>query len=722
MNTDTLSLIFKSSADTVKNSVKTMIGLFQQYSNTLDKTKKSMQGVANATNTTDGNFNKSKQNIDDMTKKLEKMKDAYKAHKKEFDNRMSGATSAIYNPTYNESTNGYESYDKNIRITQDTLDKEKAKINELEAELKELRGETEKPMKSKMIVPKDPAQELRNIGKEAKNSSKETSRLGNAMRGLGSISKSIGSKGFGFLKSKFADFTKGFDKNVDSNIKRIKKLALGLIGVRTAMSVLTKSVNAYLAFDSELQDSLSNSWNMLGSLLAPAIEFVARMFAIATNYVAQFVNALTGINLVAKANAKALQTQAKANAKANKEAQRGLLGMDEITNLPTEPSDGGGGGSAPQIQMDDTIKSFKALDDILKHLKEGQWHLVGEDIAKAINRLLYSIDWKGIKQKAYKFGWNFADFLNGLFEVDWGKIGNTMAESFNTLVLLLKGFVDRFSFIQLGSGLSRMLNHAFLDIDWDTLAQTINTGIKKLGDGIAIFLETFKWGDIGQKFGEFVASIDWGNLLYQAIRNSILLTMGIGDFIISFFEGIFDKLATSISNKVNSIFSNMRNKTVNFNSWLENVGRGLGNSIKSLFVGTINNLIKKLNAFLVPFRSIIVAFGKATGRDFKLDNIKIPYVSLSVGTPNIEAEGLYHLHEGEMVVPKRYNPNTDGYDSGRDNKQIIDLLISLNANMIDYANRPINMNMNGRKVAEAIYDDTQQLEKNKNKSNVMVRS
>ena len=121
------------------------------------------------------------------------MKDAYKAHKREFDNRMSGATSATYNPTYNESTNGYESFDKNIRITQDTLDKEKAKINELEAELKELRGETEKPMKSKMIVPKDSAQELRNIGKEAKNSSKETSRLGNAMRGLGSISKSIGS-------------------------------------------------------------------------------------------------------------------------------------------------------------------------------------------------------------------------------------------------------------------------------------------------------------------------------------------------------------------------------------------------------------------------------------------------------------------------------------------------------------------------------------------------
>lgn len=750
MNTDTLSIIVESTVNKAKNGLKTMINTFQQYSNVLDKTKKSMQGVVTATNSTDNNFAKSKQNIDDMTKKLEKMKNAYKEHQKAFADK-----------TLNQTIVPYISEDKIIKrqfddpeyITQSSLDAEKQKINELEKELKELRGESDKPIQPEIKVPKDSTQGLRNIGKEADESRKKISRLGGIMSSIGSISKSIGSRGFDFLKNKFNDFTKSFGKGVNSNIKEIKKMALGLIGVRTVMSVLTKSVNAYLSFDSELQDSLANSWNMLGSLLAPAIEFVARMFAIATNYIAQFVNALTGINLVARANAKALQTQAKANAKANKEAQRGLLGMDEITNLPTEPS-ASGGESAPQIQMDDTIKSFKALDDILQHLKDGQWHLVGEDIAHNIDDMLSKIDWAKQKQKAYKVGYNFADFLNGLFEVDWGQIGTTIAETMNTFVLTVKGFLDRFSFIQLGGGLARMLNHAFLDFDWTTLAQTINEGIQKVGDGITIFLTTFKWGDIGLKFGEFVASIDWGNLLFTAIKNSILLLKGVAEFIIGFFVGILDKVFPSVGEKI-----------VGFGDWIINSALGilqgignfimsgidfvktqLGNFVKSVasilngikdvgknvakgfangFISAINFFIDGLNTLIKPIKAVLQALSDVTGigKGINFKGAKIPKIpKLATGTPNIETEGLYHLHEGEMVVPKRYNPNTDGYDSGKDNRQIIDLLISLNASMLEYANRPIDINMNSRKVAEAIYDDTQQLDRTRNKSTAVVRS
>lgn len=748
MNMDTLSLVVKSSVDKAKNSVKTMINTFQQYSNVLDKTKQSMQGVANATNTTDSNFNKSKQNIDDLTKKLEKMKNTYRLNQKAFEQRPSGMDSA--QPFYKGSDWITDTTSTEF-ITQKSLNEEKAKIDELEKELKELRGESDKPITPKVVVPKDSAQGLRNIGKEANDSRKKVNLFSASMSKIGGIARSVGSKGFDFLKNKFKDFTKGFSKSVDGNIKEIRKLALGLIGVRTAMSVLTKSVNAYLSFDSALQDSLTNSWNMLGSLLAPAIEFVARMFALATNYIAQFVNALTGVNLVARANAKALQTQAKAT-KGVGEAQRGLLGMDEITNLPTEPS-GAGGDSAPQIQMDDTIKSFKALDDILAHLKDGQWHLVGEDIAHAIDGLLGSINWQDVKQKAYSLGYNFGDFLNGLFEVNWSQIGTTIAETMNTFVSTVQGFLDKFSFIQLGGGLARMLNHAFLDFDWDTLAQTINEGIQKLGDGLAIFLETFKWGDIGLKFGEFVANIDWGNLLFQAIRISILAFQGFTEFLAGFLVGLFwdviepfknefvalgDMLYNFIDGWINSIVEFIRipiDNIINiFRTMVtaiklllkgdllgavKTVGRGLANAI----IIPINGLIAGLNLILYPLRELLSLLAQAGGKNISAKNIRIPKIPLlETGTPNIETEGLYHLHEGEMVVPKRYNPNTDGYDNGMDNKQIIDLLVSLNASMLEYAERPININMNSRKVAEATYDDMQQIDRNRNKSTAVVRS
>jgi hypothetical protein len=517
------------------------------------------------------------------------------------------------------------------------------------------------------------------------------------------------------------------------------------------MSVLTKSVNAYLSFDSALQDSLTNSWNMLGSLLAPAIEFVARMFAMATNYIAQFVNALTGINLVARANAKSLQTQAKAT-KGVGEAQRGLLGMDEITNLPTEPG-GGGGDSAPQIQMDDSIKSFKALDDILQHLKDGQWHLVGEDIARGINKLLYSINWKDLKRKAYRFGYNFGDFLNGLFEVDWSKIGSTFAETLNTWTSLVRGFVDKFSFIQLGKGLGNMLTKSITDVDWVYLAETINKTILGIFSGISTFLRTADWGGIGQSFAEFVKNIDWGGILIGAIKISILSVQGFREFLVNFMVTLFwdviepvkepfiafgDFIYGGINELINTVVTAIGypiNYVINAFRTLVNTVKSLihgdllgsmkhaGKGIANAFISPINRFINGLNTVVSPIADLIKSLAEATGRNINIKKLRIPNIpTLATGTPNIETEGLYHLHEGEMVVPKRYNPNTDGYDNGSDNREIIDLLVSLNASMLEYAERPININMDSRKVAEATYDDMQQIDRNRNKSTAVVRS
>ena len=721
MNMDTIVLTLKSVVSKMINALKEAIAEWKKYDNETTKVANSLNSIATANKSVNDSFKESKQSVSEMSKELQKMQSAYKTHLKVFNEEGRGDNKhTIYNPT--KDTTKFDPDAMQV-ITQESLNEEKRKIDELTVKMKEFSHNVDEQSGKRLptnVVPKEAVDNVKKLGDKAKDSEHKISRLRSVMKSLGSVSKYIGSKGFDFLREKFNIFGKTVEKNVDGNLKHLKKFALGLIGVRTAMSVLTKSVNAYLSFDSDLQDSLTNSWNMLGSLLAPAIEFVARMFALATNYIAQFVNALTGINLVARANAKALQSQAKATNKA-RDAQRGLLGMDEITNLPTEPS---GAGSEPtQIQVDDTIKSLKCLDEILRHLREGQWHLVGEDIARSINKMLKSIDWVSLKEKAYKVGYNFADFLNGLFEVDWGQIGTTIAESFNTFTELIKGFVDRFSFIQLGRGLGNMFNHAFLDIDWATLADTINKGIDGVGDGIGVFLTTFKWGDIGTKFGEFVGSIDWGNMLYQAIKDSLLAMTGLTEFIGGFFEGLFSEVADKISKKVDEIFTGLEDGTIDFNDWIEKAFKRAVKGIANSVIGTLNTLIRKVNNFITPFRALIVAFGNVTGKKWTLDKVSLPMIpTLAVGTPEIETEGLYHLHEGEMVVPKRYNPNTDGYDGNRDNRQIIDLLISLNSSMLEYAERPININMNGRKVAEATYDDMQQIDKNRNKSTAVVRS
>lgn len=719
MDMDTITLYLKSVTDKMTNNLKNAIQTWQQYDNATSKVANGIKNVTNATNSVNSNFSNSKMKAEDLKKELEELTSEYNRQSKAFSERPANMNAVPYNPTKNLEK-GSVGESGSIILTQEKLDREKELLDELQANYNEMVADVEKPVNTPELVPKtgNAVKKFEEAGQKADEASKKVSRLGNVLRSLGSISKNITSKGFDLLKNKFNGFSKDLGKGVSKNVFTIKKLALGLIGVRTAMSVLTKSVNAYLSFDSDLQDSLTNSWNMLGSLLAPAIELVARLFAMATNYIAQFVSALTGIDLVARANAKSLESQAKATQKASK-AQRGLLSMDEITNLPTESSVT----PASQIQIDDTIKSFKLLDDILAHLKEGQWHLVGEDIARGIDNLLGSINWGDIKSKAYKLGYNFADFLNGLFEVDWNQLGNTISETINTFIELVKGFIDKFSFIQLGVGLANMISKAFLNIDWDELAKTINTGIEKIGDGISVFLTTFKWGDIGGKFGDFVASIDWGGLLFEAIKNSLLLMSGLGEFLTSFFEELFDKVADKIGDKVDKIFKDLENGNINFTDWLKKAIPKAFKGILNSVIGTLNTVISKVNKFLIPLRALIVTLGNVAGKKWTLNNISLPMIpTLATGTNDIEYEGLYHLHEGEAVVPKRYNPATGGYDNSIDNKQIIELLVSLNSSMLEYAERPININMNSRKVAEAIYDDTEQLDRNRNKSNAVVRS
>ena len=50
------------------------------------------------------------------------------------------------------------------------------------------------------------------------------------------------------------------------------------------------------------------------------------------------------------------------------------------------------------------------------------------------------------------------------------------------------------------------------------------------------------------------------------------------------------------------------------------------------------------------------------------------------------------------------------------------MLVALNSTMLEYAERPIRLDINGRKVAEGIYDDIQSVGRNKNTSTAITRS
>lgn len=193
------------------------------------------------------------------------------------------------------------------------------------------------------------------------------------------------------------DTGKKFDFNFKKMGNTVKKFALALISVRSAYALASRASSAYLSQDIELAQKLKSVWIGLGSFLAPVLEFISNSLLKALGYLNVFIKALTGIDFLARANAKAL----KAQASAQKELNNQTYDFDVIRRQQDTTSAGGGGGlddnglfDIPELDE----KIVRKLQDLAHWLKEN-WNwikLVGEALiavfgAVAIGKLLKSI-------------------------------------------------------------------------------------------------------------------------------------------------------------------------------------------------------------------------------------------------------------------------------------------------------------------------------------------
>lgn len=734
MKLDEIILVLKSSIGSMKNDISSTISELKKLtsttstvSSTMDKVSKTIQPVASNLNkaTSSANtFNKTigeapKQSYIQLESELKRVKKQYNDLNnilKMYERSLVGQSpESMQKIKTSKLMTSYEDdgRERTIVWANSFADAEQ-KLEALSQRMSQLRVQISAVQSegANAIRPlKDSADQASNSTRKAANSSNSFSNtLKNLKGSVSKVSNVLGKlkSGFNTISKYFSIFHKNASKGFDSLYFKLKKFGLGLLGVRTAMSFLTKAVHAYMSFDSELQESIQNSYNMLGSLLAPAILYVANAFATAINYIYQFVTSLTGIDLVARANARALQTQAKA-AKGAAAAQRGLLAMDEITNLPTEPS-GGGGSPAGQIEIAE-IKPNEFLNSLIDALKKHKWHRAGEIIAEGINRGLEKINWKEVRKRAEQTGYNIADFLNGVFELDWRLLGGSIANAINTAIDFVYGFVTKLEWGRIGAGIGDAITSFFETFDFNKLADSINNTLTGILNMFSAAFAHMNPELMGNKIGEFLLRIKWEEIAKLLVN-----------VLLAWIEVSFRTQFAVIAKLMNSLFSDLSQK---LKQKLTNDGKTLGQKLGDAFVWALkiplNKAIDMINRFINPMGTVLSAIYSFAGRKAPtIALLKIPH--LATGTNEIMSEGLYHLHEGEAVVPKKYNPATDGYNGGADNRQIIDLLIDLNASMIQYAERPININMDSKKVAEATYDNIQMIHNNKNVSNVMTRS
>lgn len=161
--------------------------------------------------------------------------------------------------------------------------------------------------------------------------------------------------------------------NANKLIKKLKRVGLALFSIRSVYTLVSRASSAYLSKDTELAEKLQSVWVGLGSFLAPLLEYLSNMLLKMVGYLNVFVKALTGIDFVARANAKALNKQAKAQKNLNNQ----MLSFDEINKLEDTKSESGsvsaGSGLIELPELDD--KMVKKLQDLAYWLKEN-WDLI----------------------------------------------------------------------------------------------------------------------------------------------------------------------------------------------------------------------------------------------------------------------------------------------------------------------------------------------------------
>lgn len=179
------------------------------------------------------------------------------------------------------------------------------------------------------------------------------------------------------LNNTSIDTSKKTNENFDKGIKKIKNLALSLFSLRSIYTLVSKASSAYLSQDTELANKLQSTWSALGSFLSPIIEWIGNLVAKAVGYLNVFIKALTGVDYVAKSNAKALNKQAKAQKELNKQT----FAFDEVNKLNDTSKDSKDSSNSMIFQtpdLDDRI--VKKLQDLAYWIKEN-WNwlkLLGE--------------------------------------------------------------------------------------------------------------------------------------------------------------------------------------------------------------------------------------------------------------------------------------------------------------------------------------------------------
>lgn len=419
------------------------------------------------------------------------------------------------------------------------------------------------------------------------------SGISQTLKATGSMLKSLGSGIVNAAKklnvfSKLSGSLSGKFKRLGSTIKS----ALVFSVIYKGLGMVKEQVGKYLSLNTaftaavgQVRGALLTAFQPIYDAVVPALTSLLNILARAITAVSQFTAALFGTTgKQAQANAKALNAQAKATENAGSaadKAQKSMASFDEINQLSTGSSSGGGttDAMAPAFdaQMDDTVFSswgaaFSAfLDDFLNNglprLKAGL-----DAFAAGVNtfaqNLLEMFTFPGVLDKVKQLGADLGQAFNDMVNnIDWATLGAALGSGLNLAVQFLVSYIYSIDWQNLGSSLATMFNNAISGIDWTAVGQLLFAGFKigietlaglllnldmaqlaesasnlVIGflDSVSDTIAAIDWAELGRQIIRFIVNIDYGGIFSSFYGAAGSLTGAILAFVVGAVQEAFD--------------------------------------------------------------------------------------------------------------------------------------------------------------------------------------
>lgn len=401
-------------------------------------------------------------------------------------------------------------------------------------------------------------------------------------------------------------------KGIQGQISKIGKMAIAIIGIRTAWNAVRSAINIVSQYNSQVSTDLEYMRYCIANALVPIVQSLIKLLYTALSYINAISTAWFGINLFSNSSAKNFQkmkNNASGTAKSAKEIQKSLQGFDEMNILQDNTSSTGEsvGVSTPTVDLSNMqgevpswLKWIVDNKDLILSVMAGvtagllAWKLGLEAIKSlGIGILIAGVVW------AVQ---SLIDYMNDPSFKNFGKIIQGIGIAVLGLAIII--------------GNLPLAIVAAVTIIWGTIVKYWDKIKNFFQGGIDWLKSKSDW--IHQVFGDTVGNIydmvvgniqevlDWFGTMIEGTKKNF---DEIIEFVKNVFTGNWEGAWKNISNIFNNIFEGA-GKTLGallnvIGNILVSIGKTAGNIIGNAFKTIVNAVLKTIeNVLNSPIRAI----------------------------------------------------------------------------------------------------------------------